>query len=303
MAVQRISEELYLVNLDLPLDGFRGFLGSWVWKRGGRALVVDPGPRSTVPRLLAALEELGVGAVEWILLTHIHIDHAGGAGLLLERYPEARVVCHAEGVRHAVEPSKLWAGSVKVLGSLAEAYGEIAPIPEGRIRFLPAFSFQGLEVAALETPGHAPHHVCYVADGTLFAGEAAGTRSPFGEEDDLRPATPPVFIYETYRGSLEKVSRLAASRLCFGHYGHSDEPARVVGAALSQLERWMEVIAGYGPEFPEGWEERALEELAAKDPCLSGFTRLPEDVAKRERYFAVNSLRGIQGYLEEKGRV
>ena len=98
-------------------------------------LLVDPGPASTIPYLVERLDELGIRTIDYILLTHIHLDHAGGTGQLLRHFPGAKVNCHPKGIPHMVAPQKLWEESIKVLGKVAEAYGEMAPVPESCISF------------------------------------------------------------------------------------------------------------------------------------------------------------------------
>ncbi|MGZ3597897.1 MAG: MBL fold metallo-hydrolase, partial [Syntrophales bacterium] len=104
MATHEPMKDLYIVDLDQPLEGFYNFLNSWVYRQGGLTIVVDPGPRSTIPVLVKALKELDVKKLDYILLTHIHIDHAGGAGLLVGHYPDAMVICHPKGIRHMIDP-------------------------------------------------------------------------------------------------------------------------------------------------------------------------------------------------------
>ena len=118
--------KLVCIDLDQPqLEGFRQFISSWLCVTDRCTVVVDPGPLSTIPHLAAELRRHGVDHIDYILLTHIHIDHAGGTGALLREFPGALVICHPEGIRHMIAPEKLWEGSQKVLGQLAEVYGEI----------------------------------------------------------------------------------------------------------------------------------------------------------------------------------
>ena len=112
------------------------------------------------------------------MLYEVITDHAGGAGALLDIYPDACVICHPDGIAHMVDPEKLWEGSLKVLGKTAEAYGKIVPVPPGKIAFSEQLA-NGL-LRAFPTPGHAPHHCCYLIDDLLFAGEVAGVRGDVG---------------------------------------------------------------------------------------------------------------------------
>jgi glyoxylase-like metal-dependent hydrolase (beta-lactamase superfamily II) len=118
-----VDHDLALIDLDQPKEGYRKFLSSWLCRADGLTFVVDPGPRSTVDHLIDELARRGVTRVDYILLTHIHIDHGGGAAELLAAFPGARLYCHPAGVRHMIEPSGLWKGSLAVLGDVAEMYG------------------------------------------------------------------------------------------------------------------------------------------------------------------------------------
>jgi glyoxylase-like metal-dependent hydrolase (beta-lactamase superfamily II) len=135
MIYKQPIEDIYLIELPQLRKGYASFIGSWVLQRDATTILVDPGPSSTIPLLLQGLEALKIEALNTILLTHIHIDHAGGTGLLLEHYPEATVICHPKGIDHLITPEKLWKNTKKVLGDLATMYGPISPIPASRIRF------------------------------------------------------------------------------------------------------------------------------------------------------------------------
>ncbi len=295
MAIHPVADGLARVDLDLPREGFRSFIGCWVMRRRGATLVVDPGPRATVPALLEALEGLGVDRVDRVLLTHIHLDHAGGAGLLLDRYPEAQVRCHPAGVPHLVDPAKLWAGSQKILGDLAHAYGAVAAVPETALGSPEAETVGGLAVGAVETPGHAAHHRCYLVDGVLFAGEVAGVWAPTPAGPYQRPATPPVFRHEVSRASLEAATALGAALLCPGHGGPVYDPRGFFAAARTQLDRWFEVVTRHAAGHdPEPFEAAVIAELLATDPWFGRFANLPLEAQQRERYFIGNTLGGMR---------
>lgn len=296
MTLHEAAPGLYLVDLDLPRRGFRRFIGSWVLCRGPSALVVDPGPRVTVPALEGALAELGVERLDAVLLTHIHIDHAGGAGLLLARHPETPVVCPPKGIAHLADPARLWEGSRKVLGDLAEAYGEIAPVPRERLTFADALEVGPWRVEAVETPGHAPHHASYRVGDTVFSGEAAGVRFELPSGVYQRPATPPVFQPDFYLASLDRVAGLGAARLCLGHYGLTERPAETLDVARRQIGVWMEA-AGRRRAGGEGLEAAIVEDLLAADPHFARLRDLPEEAQARERYFAGNTIAGMLGAL------
>ncbi|HSH71055.1 MAG TPA: MBL fold metallo-hydrolase [Deferrisomatales bacterium] len=291
--------ELTLVDLDQPaLEGFREFIGAWIVRGPDSTLVVDPGPASTIPVLLDALGAMGIRRLDGVLLTHIHIDHAGGAGLLLGRFPTARALCHPKGIPHLVDPEKLWQGSRKVLGKVAEAYGPIARVPEDRIGFAETSRMGGLTVVAIDTPGHAAHHLCYQVGDVLFAGEVAGIGLDTPEGPYRRPATPPRFQHEVSRASLEATAAVPASCVCLGHRGQVEEPAPFFGAARDQLDHWVAVARRHLEAGSAPWEEAVVAELLATDPLFGRLRTLPPDIQARERYFTGNALQGMREYLE-----
>jgi len=290
-------ENLHCIDLDQPaLEGFRNFISAWLYRGEGFTLLVDPGPLSTIPHLVGELRRLGVERLDQILLTHIHIDHAGGSGALLREFPEARMVCHPEGVRHLVAPEKLWQGSRKVLGPLAEAYGEIVPVPEGRIGFAETVGTTG--VRAFLTPGHAQHHCCYLLDDLLFGGEVAGVRCAVPEGIYMRPATPPRFVLPVALDSLDRMIALAPRRLVFAHYGLVENALQHLRTGRDQLRLWVRGVAATAAVAEECREEAFFAWLQEHDPVYRNIAQLPPDIYARERIFLGNTLRGMSEYVE-----
>jgi glyoxylase-like metal-dependent hydrolase (beta-lactamase superfamily II) len=288
-------EDIYLIELPQPRKGYESFIGSWVLRRDAMNVLVDPGPRSTIPLLLQSLEALKVETLETILLTHIHIDHAGGTGLLLERYPEAVVICHPKGIEHLIDPERLWKNTKKVLGDLAGMYGPISAVPASRIRFQENIDVGAASIRVLMTPGHAAHHLCFHIDDILFAGEALGVYYQFDKNWYLRPATPPVFRPDVYRQSISKLANLDVFHLCFGHYGYSSDVQAIFDTALEQLERWLDVVEMHVKSGRIKSTNQILRTLLKKDPTLAAYPKLPKSVQARERYFCQNSITGMLG--------
>ena len=293
--IQRISENLFLIDLDLPLPGFCSFISTWVIKVDDRAIVIDPGPSATVSTVCNALSELGVKGVDYVLLTHIHLDHAGGCGGLIAHYPDPMVVCHPQALDHLADPERLWHGSLKVLKDLARAYGE--PLPIKREKLCPGCDIQwkGYKIACLETPGHASHHLSFFLEDIVFAGEVAGVRIPSGNPPYMRPATPPPFQPEVALRSIDNVIKHRPERICYGHYGIMDNAVRMLESAQEQIKLWLEIIRGRRVKGLGMDEGEILEEMLAKDPGLRFFHQLKPDVQERETYFLKNSIRGMVG--------
>ncbi len=291
-------DKLVCIDLDQPeLEGFRRFISSWLCVTDRCTVVVDPGPLSTIPRLVAELRRHGVDRIDYILLTHIHIDHAGGAGALLREFPGAVVICHPEGVRHLIAPEKLWEGSRKVLGQLAEAYGEIVAVPAESILF--SEDIGDGEIRAFLTPGHAQHHCCYQVDDLLFGGEVAGVRCELpGDAIFMRPATPPRFILEVALDSIDRMIAQAPRRLVFAHYGLVETAVEHLTIAREQLLLWVRTVAAVR-------DEALVARLEEIDTHYRNFSLLPADIAARERYFLGNTLKGMAEYVDnlpEEGR-
>jgi glyoxylase-like metal-dependent hydrolase (beta-lactamase superfamily II) len=293
------------IDLDLQgLEGFRQFISAWLYREERFTLLVDPGPLSTIPHLVSELRRHKVERIDYILLTHIHIDHAGGTGALLREFPEARVICHPEGIKHLVSPEKLWQGSKKVLGKIAENYGGILPVPSDRIAFEDEIGQTG--VRAFLTPGHAQHHCCYLICDLLFAGEAAGVRCEVPQGIYMRPATPPRFLLEVALGSLDRMIALAPRRMVFGHYGLTDAALEHLQIGRRQLLLWVRGVVETASAEPSQREERFSAWLMENDEIYRNVIQLPPDIRSRERYFLRNTLLGmieyVDGVLEEKRR-
>lgn len=290
-------QQLSCIDLDQPtLEGFRQFISSWLYRGDGFTLLVDPGPLSTIPRLTAELRRRGVTRLDYVLLTHIHIDHAGGTGALLREYPEATVVCHPDGIRHLVAPAKLWEGSRKVLGPLADTYGEIVPVPAERIGFTEQVGPTGVRVFL--TPGHAQHHCSYLLDDLLFGGEVAGVRCPLADGIFMRPATPPRFILQVALDSLDRMIALAPRAMVFAHYGLVETALDHLRLARRQLTLWVKGVAATAAADPAGREAALVAWLLEHDAQYRNVSRLPADIQARERYFLGNTLRGMIEYVD-----
>lgn len=285
------------LNLPQPILGWERFVGSWLI-RGKVTVLVDVGPSVSIEHLLSSLEEAGIDRIDYVWLTHIHIDHAGGLGRFLHRYPEAKAVVPAKAVPHLIDPRRLWEGSLATLGEKALAYGPIAPVGADRLIPHNEFSLEGLTI--LETPGHAPYHLCFVYGEVLFSGEAAGIYLPLDDDFYLRPPTPPRFFFETTLSSVDKLLALGNRPIYFGHAGSHPESARLLNAYREQLFLWKRLIGQILEERFDTPTDTIAELLLEKDPLLKNFFRLDSLSREREMYFLKNSIAGFVGYLQSQ---
>lgn len=232
------------VTIDLKMHGFAGITGAFV-VRGDKTALVETGPKSSLEHLLAGLAAAGVERVDYIVVTHIHLDHAGAAGTLAARWPKAKVFVHPVGGPHLADPSRLWSSASRIYGDAMETlWGGIDPVPEEQIVEVAdgdTIDLGGTTLRAIETPGHASHHHAYLdeSSGTLFSGDALGVRLP--DVGVIRPATPPPeFNLETAIASIGKIRATAPARLCFTHFGTrgGEDPAETCDAAADALMEW-----------------------------------------------------------------
>lgn len=258
----------------------------------GRAAFVDTGTTHAVPLLLAALERLGLtpAAVDWVFLTHIHLDHAGGAGALLRHLPNATVVVHPRGAPHLAEPSKLIAATRAVYGDAAyEAlYGEIVPIPPARLRTVEdgdALDLAGREFRFLHTPGHALHHYVLVdrAHRNVFSGDTFGVSY---REFDVEgrafvfPATTPTqFDPGQLHSSVDRILGAGPKAIFLTHYGRVSGVERL-GAALHEgIDAYVALAERHADEAtPREAMCRAMYDYLSEQLDRHGFDR---DVGRR----------------------
>lgn len=300
MTYSILDSNLYQIPLDQNMIGFRNFISAWLYKSDEITFLVDPGPKYSINQLISTLKEINVQKIDYILLTHIHIDHAGGTGVLLAHFPKAKVICHPKAIEHMTSPEKLWKGSLKVLGNIAEAYGEIVPIPTNTIGYLNLIETDAGDINIIETPGHAVHHLSFQFQHYFFAGEVVGVTHCLNHGIYTRPATPPRFKLQTSLDSIDKVIPLDVSTICFGHYGFRTDAKSALKEGRDQLLIWIEIIKKQLKSGPQNLTDRTINDLKNEDAAFANIKYLPEDIQQRELYFVGNSLKGMIEYLQSE---
>ncbi|HLW46014.1 MAG TPA: MBL fold metallo-hydrolase [Acidimicrobiales bacterium] len=233
-------------QIDTKMAGYQGITAGYLI-RSSRPCLVETGTSTSAPVVRAALAALGIdpASLATVVVTHIHLDHAGGVGDIASMFPSAEVVVHEKGARHLADPSRLMASARMVYGDALDVlFGELAPVPAARLRTLDDVGAvdlgDGRRLESYYSPGHAKHHVGLLdsLSGDLYVGDAAGVYIP--ETGDLRPATPPPdFDLEVALASLAKFAALDPSRLLFSHYGPVSDVPRTLERSAEEISVWV----------------------------------------------------------------
>jgi glyoxylase-like metal-dependent hydrolase (beta-lactamase superfamily II) len=212
--------------------------------------LIETGPTTSSDNVERGLSELGMGPddLAHVVVTHIHLDHAGGAGTIARRFPRARVWVHDRGAPHLADPTKLVSSTARTYGErrMREFFGTVEPVPADRIRAVgdgDSVSLGNRELSVFSTPGHASHHVCLTDSrtGAVFAGDALGVHLP--DVGVLRPATPPPeFDIELAVGSIERIRERARSTLLLSHFGPVTETEAICELAANRIRGWGEEV-------------------------------------------------------------
>jgi glyoxylase-like metal-dependent hydrolase (beta-lactamase superfamily II) len=229
--------------VDLNFQGRPRAIASAVLQSTAGVAIVDPGPSTALPALHKGLESAGlkVGDLTTLVLTHIHLDHAGATGTLVAENPKLRVFVHENGAPHVVDPTRLLASATRLYGdAMDQLWGEVRPVPSSAVVALTGgerVEFGGRRWEVAYTPGHASHHVSYFNGdvGIAFVGDTAGVKvSPAGPV--LPPTPPPDIDLEAWRDSLKRIEAWTAETLFLTHFGPSGPPGPHIADLKEQLE-------------------------------------------------------------------
>ncbi len=253
--------------IDLRHLGVERRIGSYVVETDDGVAVFDCGPQSTLPMLETGLAERGLDFddVGHLLLSHIHLDHAGGAGAIVREHPHVQVHVSAIGAPHLLDPQRLETSARRLYGDAFDAlWGELVPVPAENLHIVGDEAL-GLEV--FPTPGHAAHHVSYLdADGTLYSGDAAGVRVAPGRFV-LPPLPPPEVDLEAWETTLSETERRAPTRLALVHFGVFEDVESHIGRLRDAMQRWAEWVA-HGMDEPT-FCAAARADVVESDPDLA----------------------------------
>ena len=302
--VTPLGSEVHLI--DTRMGGYDGITAAYLI-RSERPALVETGAALSAGLVIEQLERLGIGPddLATIVVTHIHLDHAGGVGDLAQAFPQAEIVVHERGARHLVSPERLLASARRVYGEVMDTmFGELLPTPVERVRALGDTGEidlgGGRTLASTWSPGHASHHVGLLDSetGDLYVGDAAGIYVP--EADLVRPATPPPdFDLPVALASIEAFRSRRPTRLLFSHYGPTVDVDTTLDRSAEELEVWVEATRD---TRRQGLDlDHAV--AAVRDRTRERYAAVENDPALREKYAALNSdeanLVGILRWLEQ----
>lgn len=234
-------------------------------EEGGQAAIIDTGTNDSLPYVLEVLRSKGLSplSVAYVIVTHVHLDHAGAAGLMMQQFPTARLVVHPRGARHMIDPAKLVAGACAVYGEAAvrQTYGEIIPVAAKRVLEAPdnfELDFNGRKLLFIDTPGHARHHFCIWDERSrsLFSGDTFGISyrefDVEGREFIFPTCTPVQFEPEAAHASIDRIMALAPSQIYLTHYSRITQLERLA----ADLHHMLDDFAALGNRLRDLGEKR-----------------------------------------------
>ena len=299
MDIRKVYDFVYLI--DLKPMGIEGTIASYV-VRGDKVAIIETGPTVSIRNLLGGLENIGIRTdeVDYVAVSHVHIDHAGGAGTLLHHLPNAKILVHERGAPHLINPERLWTQTKQVLREIAELYEEIKPVPKEKV--IPATDGmiidlgQNVELKVLETLGHASHHLSFYESRSngIFLGDAAGIY--LNKFDVIVPTTPAPFNLEMTLASITRLAEMKPRNLYYTHFGQVDDAVRRLEAYKDRLELWAEIIVE--EMETEDSLEKIYQKILMKDSqinVVSGFLR---DHIIFRRGVLMQNIQGFIGYFK-----
>lgn len=282
------------------------FDAAYLMVENGRGAFIDCGTNYSVPRMLAALDKAGLtpAQVDWLILTHVHLDHAGGAGELIAQLPNAKLVVHPRGARHMIDPSQLWAGASAVYGEavMEQTYGRLRPIPAERVVEAPdgyVVDLAGRSLRCIDSPGHAKHHFCVYDEraNVCFTGDTFGlsyrefdtANGPF-----ILPTTSPVqFDPDALHASINRLLALKPTAMYLTHYGRVEHIEKLANDLHEQIDAMVAMAqAANGKADRHAALSDALASFYAQRAEAHGWTQGPD---------ALHALLGMDIELNAQG--
>lgn len=301
--IEDLGDEVF--HIDTRMGGYEGITSGYLI-RSSRPCLVETGTAHSAAEVIGALAQLGVGPKDLatIVVTHIHLDHAGGVGDIAAAFPHAEVVVQEKGARHLVDPTKLLASAHRVFGDdMDRLFGDLRPVPAERIRSIGAEGSVDLGggrlLEAFHNPGHASHHVGLLdtQSGDLYTGDAAGVYVP--ETAEVRPSTPPPdFDLDLTLSSLARMRDARPDRLLFSHFGPVTDVLDTLDRSREELLIWVDMVRAAHQTAPD--LDHAIAMVRQRDRELH--PHFHEDAERQRKFEELSSVSanvvGITRWLE-----
>lgn len=301
-SIERLSDGLYAI--DAWMEEHPQRLACYLFDTPERVLV-EVGPSATLHHLTAALDEMGIDDLATIVVTHIHIDHAGGAGQIAQAFPKARIGVHSKGARHLEQPDRLWSSALQVFGEdwLTSNWGPMIPIDRDRLLVLddgdriPLGGGRTLE--ALYTPGHAKHHITYYEEvsGGMFVGDSLGLSYPHGHA--VQPVTPPPdFDPVAATEQMRRMGSIGPAFLGFAHFGPNYRVEEALASSEQQLWEWVRFVEEVAELDDDAATER-LRRWTIERHRADGYSEEDIDTYDRATFWPMQ-VRGIRHWMSSR---
>jgi len=296
MSVEAITDTISMI--DSPYHGRSGLLGTYLI-RGEKSAIIDPGPAPLVPGVIEALKETGVTHLDYVLLTHIHLDHAAGSWKMLEAYPDATIHCHPRGAGHVIDPTRLLAAAGGIYGDALKEFGEVRGVPAERVAESTdgeTLDLGGILLETIWTPGHSSHSQSYFesSSGVVFVGDAAGHYP--GNKGILVPGSPPPHNPAQAADSLLKLMSYEPKTIAYSHFGFYGEAMTLLERFLDQTRLW-DRVAQDGVEAGLSLND-IFDLLVEEDPEARELAGIDEE-GKTAVYFSLKSFVGYAKWLRK----
>jgi len=303
MGIRKVNDFVYLI--DLKPMGIEDTIASYVLQ-GDKIVIIETGPTVSIGNLLGGLEKIGIKTeeVDYVAVSHVHIDHVGGAGTLLHHLPNAKLLVHGRGAPHLINPEKLWTHTKQVLGEIAELYEEIEPVPKEKVIIatdgMKIDLGQNVKLEVLETLGHASHHLSfYESKGNgIFAGDAAGIY--LNKFDVIVPTTPAPFNLEMTLASIARLTEMKPRNLYYTHFGHVDNAIGRLKDYRDRLELWAEIIVD--EMRTEDDPKKIYKKILLKDPQINMVSDFLENHMIFRRGVLMQNIQGFIGYFRRTSK-
>src|SRR3989454_1371368 len=289
--------------VDVHMMGVAGFGAIYLIDEEEKALV-EAGTSNDVTAILGAVREFGLrpADIDHVIVSHIHLDHAGGAGFLLKELRNATVYVHERGYKHLVDPARLVASAASALGDMADEFGTMTPIPADRLHAVKdgeTLDLGGRVLTFLDSPGHAPHELTVLDEKnrSVYTGDAAGLYFP-GDEILIPIAPAPAFDLEDNLATFRRLLELKPRALLFSHFGPHDRPKEPIQKQLVQYPAWSELVRRYLEEKGEDGVTQELFRLTCQ-----GAKAYPHEFLRRRIRNSVHGLGVYHERMEHAARV